>query len=66
MKLKLYVVEAERTRGAGCNPITKWSYMISTGSRCKGLISKHKYDFQVSAMAAGERMIKKLEGKGDE
>jgi hypothetical protein len=64
MKLKLYVVEAERTRGAGCNPITKWRYKISTGSRCKGLISSHKYNCQVSAMAAGERMIIKLEGEG--
>ena len=63
MKLKLYVVEAERTRGAGCNPITKWSYMISTGRGCKGLISKQKYKFRVLAMAAGERMLKKLEGK---
>ncbi len=62
MKLKLSLVEAERTSGAFCNPITKWRYRISTGSRCKGLISNHKYKCQVSAMAAGERMIKKLEG----
>jgi hypothetical protein len=62
MKIRLYVVEAERTRGVGCNPITAWRFKITTGGRCKGLLSNHKYKCRVSARAAGERMRKKLEG----
>jgi len=60
MELKVTTVEAERTRGAFCNPITKWHFKISTGSRCRGLISAHKYTCPIKAAEAGERMKKKL------
>jgi hypothetical protein len=61
MKLKLTTVEAERTRGAFCNPVTKWRYRITTGARCKGLLSQHMYTCPIKACVAGERMIKKLQ-----
>ncbi len=41
---------------------SKWRYIINTGPQCKGLISRYKYKSEPLAMAAGERMIKKLEG----
>lgn len=62
MGLKLTTVEAERTRGAFANPITKWRYKITTGSRCKGLLSSHAYTCPMKAVLAGERMINKLGG----
>jgi len=60
MDLKLTTVEAERTRGAFCNPVTKWRYKITTGARCKGLFSQNMYTCRIKACSAGERMIKKL------
>jgi hypothetical protein len=60
--LKVQTVEAERTRGAFCNPVTKWHFMITTGSRCKGMVSKHKYTCPIRAIEAGERMKNKLLG----
>jgi len=60
MELKLTTVEAERTVGAYCNPITKWRYRITTSARCKGLLSQNMYTSRIKACSAGERMIKKL------
>lgn len=61
-ELKLTTVNAERTRGAFCNPVTKWKFKITTGGRCKGLLSAHSYTCPINAAEAGERMIKKLKG----
>lgn len=58
--LSLKIIEGERTREAGCNPITKWRFKITTGSRCKGIVSSHLYKCPIIATKAGERMIKKL------
>ena len=66
MKLKMSVVEAERTRGAFSNPVTKWSFKITTGARCKGLFSGHKYSCPIRAAVAGEKMMEKLENSGDD
>ena len=65
MDLKLSIVGAERTRGAVSNPITKWHFKISTGSRCRGLLSAYKYTCPIKAAEAGERMIKKLKQPND-
>ena len=62
MKLELTTVVAEGREGAFCNHPTKWHYKITTGSRCNGLISAHKYKCPIQAAIAGERMIKKLNG----
>ena len=58
--LNLQIIEGERTRGAFCNPITKWRFKITTGSRCKGIVSSNLYKCPISATKAGERMIEKL------
>ena len=65
MDFKLSTVEAERTKGAFSNPITKWHFKISTGSRCKGLVSTQKYTCPIRAVEAGERMLKKLKQVND-
>ena len=65
MSFKLDTVEAERANGPKITLVKKWHYRIKTGSRCKGLLSSHKYKCPVAACLAGERMINKLQGMSD-
>jgi hypothetical protein len=57
--IKVYTVDGERTEGYFSDVIS-WKYMIITGSRCHGMISRKSYKTRVNALDAGDRMVKKL------
>ena len=42
------------------NPVTAWSYKITTGKRCKGLVSEQKYAVRSDAFKAGQKMALRL------
>ena len=46
------------------NPVTAWSYKITTGKRCKGLVSEQKYAVRSDAYKAGQKMALRLK-KGE-
>lgn len=58
--IKVTTVEATRDEGAFCNPVIEWSYKITTGKRCKGLVSTQKYSKRHNALIAGRRMVLRL------
>lgn len=58
--MKVTTVEATRAKGAFCNPVIEWSYKITTGKRCKGLVSTQKYAERHNAFRAGQRMALRL------
>ena len=63
-ELKLTTVAAGEHQAVRFSPVVrKWRYKITTGSRCRGLLSQHMYTCPVNAAIAGERMLKKLKGE---
>ena len=60
LDVKVTTVEATRSEGAFCSFVIEWSYKITTGKRCKGLVSTQKYAERHNAFSAGQRMALRL------
>jgi len=55
-KIAIRPCDGERARGAFCNPVISWGFLLTTGARCPGVRSLRFYGSSELAYSAGERM----------